>query len=1416
MSQRKSTRLLFLILLMLVGLISAAPSPVGAQTGSTVILADFEGLNGPAAPAEFFVFAGSSSVVTTPISVPDTDPLARPGQSGDNGVLKVDFDVSDFGGFGQAFEVAGPQDWSAYESFNFWFYGSGSGLTYQAEISDNRSDPNTDTSERFDYEFTDTVAGWRLISIPFADFTRATDFQPGGAPDDGFTLTEIWAWAIVLPQGNDTVYFDDFFLGLRVVDDFESPLASDTDNDGNLIGFFKFEGPGATIDFDTTTTPPAPVPGSQPDNTVLQVDSNVPNGSWGGIVHAFENDAVDTWVTQDWSRYVGMGFWLYGNNTGKTLFVDILDNRAPGTTGDTAERYSYDIVDNFSGWQFIQIPFAAMARKEIGNGAPNDGLNLTEVHGWAFGIASAGQAFTSYLDDVVLYGNADVPELAVSFAANNFDIAEGTTGQIAVKLNRPLGDDDPDQVSVDYSTETIIAVEGRDFLPAAGTLTFVKGGPSELTFPLVTLDDNKYEGTERVILRLSNPVDVALGFIIQASASILDNEAFDPLLIDDFERFPHLWDASGGVLLANPEIAARDPLALPGQGAYEGILEATLPLPVDIIVRGRLCNQGNGVIPVVLLGSTDFNIRNVDHTTVSLGNAYESRINPQTGLPRRQEADFNRDGYLDLIFMFRFKETGLPCDPAVVPFNGLTYDGQPFTLRGSVVHFGRDFALGQDWSASNGLTMMVYGQGSGETITLELLDNRAPDPGPSGWSLVWSDEFNDPAGTPPNPAYWGYEIGDGTVNGIPGWGNAELQYYTNSTANAATDGNGNLVITAREADGSLLCYYGPCEYTSARLISHHRAEFAYGRIESRIRVPDGEAGLWPAFWSLGTDIGEVGWPQTGEIDIMEYVSRIPDEIFGTIHGPGYSGGASFGNTYNFPGGVAGKSHTFAIEWEPNRIKWFVNGNLYHTATPADVAPNPWVFNDPVFLLFNLAIGGNFGGTVSEALTFPQEMVIDYVRVYQGPDTAERFETTFVDDFTGWQELYIPFDAFSRSAGQPAGAPNDGLTLSEVWGYGFKLTANVNTDAVLLDQVRLVTPDEITVTNLNNSGPGSLRQAAGLVANGGTVIFDPGLAGGTIPLSSPLVIPAGRHVTIDAAAAPGLELSGGDSDRVLIVDAGSNATLKHLTVTDGYGWQLAGGILNNGTLTLDHVTVTDNMMATDAGDFWQGGGGIYNGDGATLHLVDSSVVGNNAGWSGGGIYSFFNTTTLIERSTIAGNVSNDVGGGLRLLGNATIINSTISGNESTGWYGGALFVTDGVVDLTNTTIADNVSPSFAQADVFVGTFTAANATLTLTNTIVASAAANCFYAPWGTGVVTLAAAHNNVFTDNTCFAGASDQVVGDAGLDSLANNGGPTLTHALQADSPAIDEADPDVCPATDQRGVERDAACDVGAFEFVP
>jgi beta-glucanase (GH16 family) len=252
---------------------------------------------------------------------------------------------------------------------------------------------------------------------------------------------------------------------------------------------------------------------------------------------------------------------------------------------------------------------------------------------------------------------------------------------------------------------------------------------------------------------------------------------------------------------------------------------------------------------------------------------------------------------------------------------------------------------------------------------------------PDGWVLTWSDEFDGPAGTPPDPQVWGYDLGDGAANGLVGWGNNELQWYTGDPQNVALDGEGHLVITVREADGSLDCYYGPCLFTSARLLTKDRFEFQHGYLEARIQVPAG-AGLWPAFWMLGSNIDEVGWPASGEIDVMEYVGRLPTEVLGTVHGPGYSGGAGISGRIDLGEPVSDAFHTMALQWEPDRLAWFLDGRLYHEVTREQVGAFEWVFEQPFFMLLNVAVGGTLGGLVLPDTEFPARMLVDYVRLYQ--------------------------------------------------------------------------------------------------------------------------------------------------------------------------------------------------------------------------------------------------------------------------------------------------------------------------------------------------------------------------------------------------------------------------------------------------
>ncbi len=742
-----------------------------------------------------------------------------------------------------------------------------------------------------------------------------------------------------------------------VVDDFENGLATGVDGDGNSIGFFTFADPSelTTVTFTTnlvSDTDPLALPGQSGNNNLYQVDVNVQ--SYAGTTHAFENIPVDTWTPQDWSSYEGISFWFYGLNSGRPIGIEILDNRNPDSDTDDAERWNYTFTDDFSGWQKFEVRFDEFTRKEIGNGAPNDGFGLEEVHGWAFLSLETNDAdVTYYMDDVSVCGTADLSDrpLDVEFEQARYSVNEGDTAVLTVELSKPY----TETVSVHYATAESNARVDRQYTPVSGTLTFAISETVK-TIEIPTFDDGKYTRDRRVTVNLYED-SVALGFQRRAVLTIVDSASADPRLVDDFEGYHPFINTDGDVSLSSITIMDSDVTAVPGQAPYEDVL-------------------------------------NVDFDTTA--------------------------------------------DPA---------------------SFDRIFSQGQDWSSYDGISFWYYGSNSDDTITMQIKDNMITSTGyvdPADWELVWSDEFNDPAGTPPNPNVWQHELGDGALNGIVGWGNSESQYYTDDPANASTDGNGNLVIRLQEVDTAttdLVCWYGPCEYTSARLITQDRLDFEYGRIEARVQVPDGPSGLWPAFWMLGTDIPEVDWPQSGEIDIMEYISRRPNEVFGTIHGPGYSGGAAYGSIYDFGSPVASGYHTFTIEWAPDSIDWYVDDIHFHDAIPDDVSGD-WVFNHPFFLIFNAAIGGNFGGTIDDNMTMPQDTLVDYVRVYQAVDTAERFEATFVDGFTGWQKVYLPFEDFTRSSDQPAGAPDDGLTLTEIWGYGVQLpdstTGSFHMDRIYLE------------------------------------------------------------------------------------------------------------------------------------------------------------------------------------------------------------------------------------------------------------------------------------------------------------------------------------------------------------------------------
>ena len=251
----------------------------------------------------------------------------------------------------------------------------------------------------------------------------------------------------------------------------------------------------------------------------------------------------------------------------------------------------------------------------------------------------------------------------------------------------------------------------------------------------------------------------------------------------------------------------------------------------------------------------------------------------------------------------------------------------------------------------------------------------APEPippiAPDGMELVWSDEFDGPQVDRNN---WTYDIGGW------GWGNGEAQYYTDRETNARTQ-NGLLVIEAHEEEfeGSI--------YTSARLLSRGLQEFQYGRIEARLKVPEG-AGTWPAFWMLGSGFEqdaaeqERRWPFVGEIDIMEYTGKEPDLILGTIHGPGYAGAGGKSTWFRQEFDVFEDWHTYAIDWDETGIRWYFDDELYAEVGPDNLGRREWVFDKPFFIILNLALGGTLGGIIDAELEFPVQYYVDYVRVYQ--------------------------------------------------------------------------------------------------------------------------------------------------------------------------------------------------------------------------------------------------------------------------------------------------------------------------------------------------------------------------------------------------------------------------------------------------
>jgi len=290
------------------------------------------------------------------------------------------------------------------------------------------------------------------------------------------------------------------------------------------------------------------------------------------------------------------------------------------------------------------------------------------------------------------------------------------------------------------------------------------------------------------------------------------------------------------------------------------------------------------------------------------------------------------------------------------------------------------------------------------TATLFLLAMKP------NWIQTFSQEFDGPAGQAPDPKVWARDLGG------HGFGNNEWQSYTDGNANAFLDGRGNLIIEARKEktkgkDGI------EREYSSARLKTAGTFLQRYGRFEARIKMPHGQ-GIWPAFWMMGESIGKVGWPAGGEIDIMEFLGHQTKTTFGTLHGPGYNGSDGKQGKIESPTSLCDDFHVYGIEWDPSGIRWTFDGKVFHAVTPNDVGACGWPFDQPFFMILNLAVGGGWPGYPDKTTEFPQRLTIDWVRVYKDGnlkyddkaiEKAHRVRMLKNQEFKGGQSFAVPCD-----------------------------------------------------------------------------------------------------------------------------------------------------------------------------------------------------------------------------------------------------------------------------------------------------------------------------------------------------------------------------------------------------------------------
>ena len=886
-------------------------------------------------------------------------------------------------------------------------------------------------------------------------------------------------------------------LDARVIDDFEAAeVFAGRDGYNNAIGHAPWGDQPGNVSLSLATMERVDV-----SSTVLAIDYDI--GAWGGFTHAFTDG--ENWLSQDWRSHNALSFWLYGNNTGATIQVEVFDNRNPNLNSDSAERWFYHISDDYDSWMEFSIPLRSFQRRSDWQpgGAPDDGLGLDQVSGYAFGFPAGTGAQTAYLDDVRLvtlgldplavddferdelflsqdsFGNnigfvtwgdtAGSVELRLTDAKRNgqelralnvnYDIAAwggftnvfsdgenwisqnwreynaisfwflgsntGQAVQFEIFDNRNANldgdsaerwfsrfDDDAygwKQLEIpfidferrsDWQPEgapddgfNLDAVSGYAFgLPAGTGGSFAIIDDIELIFmPGLSLPELPQQ--EAVVEHAAEAPAVAQPAAVELNETLLAAMPYaEPVLVADFERgvvyvsqvdgpaigFVPWGDSTANAIIGVTQVIPFTDLALPDQSAPNQVLR----VDYNIGAWGGFTyafSDGSSWISQDWTGHNAFQFWLYGSNTgqivqIELFDNRQADNNADTAERFFYHLVDDYDGWQQFTIPFAYFQRRGDWQPGGAPDDGFNLDAV------SGFAFGFPGGVGAQTAYLDQVEIVVVEdptqvQTSARTMmtTVEVDESIGWDT--REWDLLWSDEFDAEAGSPINAENWTCEIGG------HGWGNNEMEYYTDRVENAAHDGEGNLVISAREetlADSS--CHYGECQYTSARCITQDKVEFTYGRVEARIDIPNGQ-GIWPAFWMLGANFPELGWPLSGEIDILENVGE-KNVVYGALHGPGYSGAGNLGHAYradvNFDEGF----HVYAIDWDEHVIRWYVDGELSNLISVNALDGKQWVYDHDFFLLMNVAVGGYWPGYPDETTAFPQEMIVDYVRVYQ--------------------------------------------------------------------------------------------------------------------------------------------------------------------------------------------------------------------------------------------------------------------------------------------------------------------------------------------------------------------------------------------------------------------------------------------------